>query len=149
MALKLKTKKKQTKTTKAKDVNAIDQAVKLLPEACALKAELAVIAAQAKAITDKLSPIETEIKELIEPVTGDEESVTLTDGKHVLSISGKKKLRKIKDVEEAVDALEEHKEGLAIEVAKFNLGDLEKYLSPEEIKELVEIEYGARSLKYG
>lgn len=152
MALKLKTKsslKKDTKPKTAKKViGGIDAATELLPEAFKYKKELAVLEAQSSAITKKLSPIEAQIKKHVETELDGTESVDLINGALVLNVSGKMQTRVIKDVEAVVDACEEFEEGLALKIAKFSLGDLDKYFSPAEMEVLVEIKEGSRRLKY-
>jgi predicted metal-dependent hydrolase len=155
MALKLKTAKTKLKTpakkkaTKTSELSGQAQARELVPEACEIKAELAVLEASAAILKKKLTPIEKQIVDLVDPELEGTEAVTLINGDHVLSVSGKTQSRVIKDGEAVVDTLEEFEEGLALKLAKFNLGDLDKYLSPDDMEPLVDIKEGNRRLKYG
>lgn len=152
MALKLKTKSSKLKTKEkptTKKVNGIEAATELLPAAFALKDQVKILEAQAAAIKKELTPLETGIRDLVDPELEGTEGIDLIhpDG-FVLSISARQQSRTIKDTEEVVDALEEFEEGLAIKIAKFNLGDLDKYFSPEEMEVLCDIKEGNRRLTY-
>lgn len=152
MAIKLKTKSKAKtakKTTAVSSTTGVEQATKLLPEAFKLKKEISVLAAQTKNLTDKLNPIETEIRDLVDPELNGDASVNLINGELVMGVSARMQSRNIKDVDEVVIALEEFEEGLALKLAKFALGDLDKYFSPAEMEVLTEITEGKRRLKYG
>lgn len=155
MALKLKTSTTKLKTpakkkaTKTSELSGQAQARELLPSAFKIKEELAVLEAQVSELRKKLTPIEKEIVGLVDPELEGTEAVTLINGKHVLNVSGKMQTRVIKDGEAVVDTLEEFEEGLALKLAKFALGDLDKYLSPEEMAPLCDIKEGNRRLKYG
>jgi len=152
MAVKLtvnKTKLKDSakpKVTASKD--GVVAATALVPEASKLKKQLSLLDAQVKAITKKLTPIETEIVALLDGELAGEESIDLVSGEHVLSVSAKGQLRSIKDTDDVVMACEDFEEGLALKLAKFNLGDLDKYFSPEEMKKLTTVTDGKRRLKY-
>jgi len=153
MAIKLKTKSKlktaKAKTTAVSSTTGIEVATKLLPEAFKLKKEIAVLAAKTKNLTDKLNPIESEIRGLVDPELNGDASVNLINGDLVMGVSARMQSRNIKDVDEVVIALEEFEEGLALKLAKFALGDLDKYFSPDEMNALTEITEGKRRLKYG
>ena len=152
MALKLKTKTSKLKTAakkKTKQVNGIEAATELVSTAHDLKAQISALDAKAAVIKKELAPIEAQMLEMVEPeIAGDESVDLINDEGQVCHISGKQQTRKIKDVEEVVDKLEEFEEGLAIKIAKFNLGDLDKYFSPEEMAVLCEIKEGNRRLTY-
>jgi len=152
MAIKLKTTSK-SKTAKLKtsvtSTTGISAATKLLPEAFKLKKEIAVLAAKTKNLTDKLNPIEKDIRDLVDPEIDGEASLNLINGDLVLGVSARVQSRVIKDTDEVVVALEDFEDGLALKLAKFALGDLDKYFSPAEMKALTEIKEGNRRLKYG
>lgn len=153
MAIKLKTKSKaktaKLKTTADTSTTGIEAATKLLPEAFKLKGEIAVLAAKTKNLTDKLNPIEKEIRGLVDPELDGTASVNLINGDLIIGVSARTQTRNIKDTDEVVLALEDFEEGLALKLAKFALGDLDKYFSPEEMAALTEIKEGTRRLKYG
>jgi hypothetical protein len=75
--------------------------------------------------------------------------VNLINGDLVMGVSARVQSRTIKDTDDVVIALEEFEEGLALKLAKFALGDLDKYFSPAEMEVLTEIKEGNRRLKYG
>jgi len=153
MAIKLKTKSKVKLATGKKTVvtstTGIEVATKLLPEAFKLKQEINVLAAKTKNLTDKLNPIEKEIRGLVDPELDGTASVNLINGDLVMGVSARVQSRNIKDTDEVVIALEDFEEGLALKLAQFKLGDLDKYFSPDEMAVLTEIKEGSRRLKYG
>jgi hypothetical protein len=153
MAIKLKTKSKAKlatgKKTAVTSSTGIEVATKLLPEAFKLKKEISLLAAKTKNLTDKLNPIETEIRGLVDPELDGTASVNLINGDLVMGVSARVQSRTIKDTDDVVIALEEFEEGLALKLAKFALGDLDKYFSPAEMEVLTEIKEGNRRLKYG
>lgn len=154
MAIKLKTKTSKVKLTTGKKTavtsnTGIEVATKLLPEAFKLKKEIAVLAAKNKNLTDKLNPIEKQIRDLVDPELDGDASVNLINGDLVMGVSARVQSRVIKDTDDVVIALEDFEEGLALKLAKFALGDLDKYFSPDEMKVLTEIKEGNRRLKYG
>ncbi len=153
MAIKLKTKSKAKLATGKKTAvtsdTGIEVATKLLPEAFKLKQEISVLAAKTKNLTDKLNPIEKEIRGLVDPELNGDASVNLINGDLVMGVSARVQSRVIKDTDDVVIALETFEEGLALKLARFNLGDLDKYFSPDEMAVLTEIKEGTRRLKYG
>jgi len=153
MAIKLKTKSKakiaKGKTTAVTSSTGIEVATKLLPEAFKLKKEISVLAAKTKNLTDKLNPIEKEIRGLVDPELDGTASVNLINGDLVMGVSARVQSRTIKDTDEVIIALETFEEGLALKLAKFALGDLDKYFSPDEMEVLTDIKEGNRRLKYG
>jgi hypothetical protein len=152
MAVKLsvnKTKLKNSakpKITAAKD--GIAAATELVPEASELKKKIALLAAQSKAIQKQLDPIEAKILGFVDGDLAGDESIDLVNGEHVLSVSAKGQLRSIKNTDDVVIACEAFEEGLALKLAKFNLTDLDKYFSPDEMLLLTEIKEGKLRLKY-
>ena len=153
MAIKLKTKSKAKLATGKKTAvtsnTGIEVATKLLPEAFKLKQEINVLAAKTKNLTDKLNPIEKEIRGLVDPELDGTASVNLINGDLVMGVSARTQTRNIKDTDDVVIALEDFEDGLALKLAKFALGDLDKYFSPDEMAALTEIKEGTRRLKYG
>jgi len=153
MAIKLKTKSKTKlgvgKKTAVTSTTGIEVATKLLPTAFALKQEINLLAAKTKNLTDKLNPIEKEIRDLVDPEIDGTASVNLINGDLVIGVSARVQSRTIKDTDDVVIALEDFEVGLALKLAKFALGDLDKYFSPAEMEVLTEIKEGNRRLKYG
>lgn len=153
MAIKLKTStptktKAAAKKVVGKAQTGIEQATALVPDAFAIKKKMAVLEAQMKNLNDELKPIETTIRDLCEPELESTQEINLINEDKILNISGKLQTRSIKDIDTVVIALEEFEEGLALKLAKFGIGDLDKYFSPEEMAGLTEIKEGNRRLKY-
>jgi len=148
MAVKLKTGLKKTTKTKLKAESGIAQATKLVPDAFAIQGKMKVLQAQMKNLTDQLTPIEKEIRNLVDNDIESTASVDLISGTDVLKVAGRLQTRTIKSTDDVVIALEEFEEGLALKLAKFGIGDLDKYFSPEEMDDLCEIKEGNRRLTY-
>jgi hypothetical protein len=149
MAVKLKTGLKKTTKTKLKTTSGIEEATKLVPDAFAIQKKMKVLSAKMKNLTDELTPIEKEIRDLVDGDIGSTDSVDLiTDEGDVLKVAGRLQTRAIKSTDDVVIALEEFEEGLALKLAKFGIGDLDKYFSPEEMDDLCEVKEGNRRLTY-
>ena len=149
MAVKLKTGlKKTTSKTKLKTQTGIEAATKLVPSAFAIQKQMKVLQAKMKNLTDQLSPIETDIRAFVDGDLESTASVDLISNGDVLKVAGRLQTRTIKSTDDVVIALEEFEEGLALKLAKFGIGDLDKYFSPEEMDDLCEVKEGNRRLTY-
>lgn len=64
-------------------------------------------------------------------------------------VSSESTAREVVDKVTIFEILEDIKEGLAFELMRFTLGDLDRYLTPEQISQVVDSDYtGKRKLKY-
>ena len=86
---------------------------------------------------------------LADETVGADIKLRLKGKESVIELGTKAKTRKLTDDREAIiEALDGAKAGLALECAGFKLGDLDKYLMPEEVEALVEVIRGRRSAKF-
>lgn len=66
----------------------------------------------------------------------------------IATVSAEGKVRSMNDLTTIFGMLEDVKEGLAMELMKFNLGDLDQYLTKDQLEEVLDTNYtGKRSLK--
>lgn len=78
-----------------------------------------------------------------------ESTLTVHGTKGSVKIGKEAIARKLTDKEAAIDMLEEVEEGLAFELAEFKLGDLDKYLTPEQLEKVLTTNWsGKRSIKF-
>lgn len=148
--LKVKSKKKTaSKALKVETSNSgIVAATKFVGQAFSLKDKLKLAQFEVDEILKELTPVESKIRELVDTELKGSESIDLNNGTNILRVSKKQELRKITDMEKAIIMCEDFEEGLALKIAKFALGDLDKYFSPDEMKAITEISEGNRRLKY-
>ena len=86
---------------------------------------------------------------LADETVGADIKLRLKGKESVIELGTKAKTRKMTDDREAIiTALDGAKVGLALECAGFKVGDLDKYLMPEEVESLVEVIRGRRSAKF-
>lgn len=144
---------KLVNTTKAKVYTAADpkEAIaELVPVMHKEHDKLKVVEAQAKAIKKSLSEKEDEVRSLVDTIVGEEESYQAIAGDKSIEISPKTRTRYVPDEnkETLILMLEELEEGLALKLAKFALGDLDKVFSPEELEKVTKVKLGNRRIKY-
>lgn len=86
---------------------------------------------------------------LVNKTHSDDTKVTIKGKEHSITFGIKSTLRSVTDDREAVIAeLEKVDPGLALALAKFGLGDLDKYLTPPQVEKLVTVKRGGRSSKF-
>ena len=147
--VKLKTsKRKAAPKASLKVQSSQDQARELIADMISLKAEVAVRQAHLKEVSDPLAEKEKLFKELVDADHAPEEAVVLSNGDNAIKAGACTMTRMLSDVEAAIVALEEVREGLALEIAGFKMGDLEKYLPEDVIAKFTEIKVGSRRLTY-
>lgn len=70
-------------------------------------------------------------------------------GSNQILVSSESTAREVVDKITLFEILEDIKEGLAFELMRFTLGDLDKYMTPEQVALVVDSNYtGKRKLKY-
>jgi len=78
------------------------------------------------------------------------ESVTVIAEKGSAEIGKESQSRTIVDKEFIIESLDKIEDGLAFQLAEFKLGDLDKYLTPQELEKGIKKEYsGTRTVKWG
>ena len=102
--------------------------------------------AQAKAMRAKLSKLDAAIKPQKEAFLktynkayGIDDAEMAQGKQHALKISAASKRRVLTNIDECFDLLEKVGPGLFAELAKVSLGDLDKYLTPEQLEQIVEV----------
>lgn len=96
-----------------------------------LKAKLAKLDA-------KIKPKKAAVLEAFNKVYG-KDAAEMAEGKeHTIKISAASKSRTLTKIDDCFDLLEGVKEGLFAELAKVTLGDLDKYLTPEQLDLIIE-----------
>ncbi len=148
--VKLKTSKTKAKGSKAKvqTVSATEQAEALIPQMIEHKSKVATASAALKEAQEPLTALEAQFLNLVDTDHTPDDSVTLSDGNDAIKAGACVKTRMIADIEEAILALEDVKEGLALEVATFRLTDLAKYLTDDVIETFTQPKIGNRRLTY-
>jgi hypothetical protein len=93
--------------------------------------------------------VETRFLEHVEGLSLSPTAKLLVEAEGVdVLIGGKGKERKVSSTHDVFALLEMIKPGLAFELMNFKLTDLDKYLTPDQLNEVLEIEFGKkRSIK--
>jgi hypothetical protein len=132
-----KTKATTTKPTKKQIAlsamgDLVDPMYEKMTEAKTLRSKLS-------AVEKELKPMKTEFLDHFATVHPDVDFEGVVTGKdHEVNVSKATKSRKLVSVEAAYDELEAVKDGLFTELAKVNIGDLEKYLTPDALAKVLE-----------
>lgn len=139
------TKKKVVNKVKAKSNEAIKSQVE---EWIALEAKVKAAEAKLKPHKDKLAKLRGALDEHVDLITTPEGETTVEGFDHGLEFSPKGKATDVTDMKGAAKMLEGVKKGLVMDLVKLGIGDLRKYLTPEQVEEVTKEEYrNARRIK--
>ena len=138
VATKSQAKRIQVQTTeKEKSLAAlaalVDPLYEQLMEAKALKGKLAKLEA-------KIKPEKIALIEAFNEVYGKDIALTVEGKEHAIKVAAASKVRKLVKIDECFDMLEGVKEGLFSELAKVSMGDLDSYLNPDQLDDIIETE---------
>lgn len=127
-----------------------------IEDAKALVDQIAPAVVKANAVAAKLKKLQTEIDAAKATLLGftdllldsPEDTIEIVGEKGTAKIGKDTFQRKIADKEALIGMLDQVQEGLAFELASFNLGPLDDYLTPEQKKAVIKGEYsGKRSIQ--
>jgi hypothetical protein len=126
----------------------IDTYAAMIPEAMK-------VTAQIKALQAKLEPFVAAQKALVDAANAELEAMeadpdvepVLKSKTNELIMTKKENSRSVTDISAVHKYLEKSKKGLFMELAQIKLGDLDKYLNPDQLKECLTNERKARKLK--
>jgi hypothetical protein len=138
--VKTKAKSQGAELLGALHVEAVDIAPELVDEYVALTKKIAKAQEKLKPYLDKISEMEKEFAEAVDGAVGPAEEFTLDGVEFAIAYTAKGNARDITDKAAAFKLLEKVKKGLALELAKVGLGDLDKYLTPEQVAKVTETE---------
>jgi hypothetical protein len=108
-------------------------APEMVDEYVALTKKVAKAQEKLKPYLDKISEMEKEFSVAVDESVGPAEEFTLEGVEFNIDYTSKGNARDITDKATAFKLLEKVKKGLALELAKVGLGDLDKYLTPEQV----------------
>ncbi len=113
---------------------------KLVDEYVALGAKLAKAQEKLKPYLDKLASLDKQFSDAVEESAEAADEFTLEGVKYKIEYTAKGMARDITNKSVALKMLEKVKKGLAMELAKIGLGDLDKYLTPDQLEKVTKSE---------
>lgn len=112
----------------------------LVDEYVLLTRKLEKAQAKLKPYLEKISAMENQFSEAVEESAEAADEFTLQGVKFDIEYTAKGMARDITNKSAALKMLEKVKKGLAMELAKIGLGDLDKYLTPDQLAKVTKSE---------
>jgi hypothetical protein len=136
--------KAQVQKEKAQKEMCLEQLRELVPVVESIQKSRAAMAATLKTLdlkyTNVVGEVNTLVKELALPPTNTL-VIFSADESQVMEVGKENTKREIQDKDRLVEILEGIEEGLPLKLAKFLLGDVDKYLTQAQQEEVVKTEY--------